>query len=344
MCEMTLLYIYPGDLNKSKASVYQSRQQIESFALKCDVICVSFGDARNNIDVVHKVFKSTLLYYFEALKVGKKANVVYSRSPLMLLPFIIGKKKLALELHSNPADHKFIYRVAFSLLKKIPKVHVITITESLAKDLDGVSVRLVAPDSALIVADVKPNSVKSRLVLGYIGGYSEGKGLDTLADLSLRLDYSRFELIVAGLSRDLALELGYCFHKNVDFFGYVERSDLDSFMSRIDIGLVPNKARVYGSGDEFVNIGKYTSPMKLFEYMAYRKLIVASDLDVLKEVLCDDNAFFFCPGDENSLLKVLDDIAINRAESFYKEATAYRDFLVKYSQEVRTKNILSILC
>lgn len=341
---MRILYIYPGDLTKKKASVYQSLQQIKSFDRYCDVSCVSFKAAPGEIDLDCSVFSNTRAFFLNAWSLSSKRDIIYSRSPLMLLPFIFSYKKLVLELHSNPDDHNIAYRVAFRLLRVFNKPTILTITESLANDMHGVNVRLVVPDSAPLVKGVKGYTQKSKLVIGYIGGHSKGKGLDTVQALSHILDYNTFDLVVAGLSRDLAVQLGYCFHEKVDFLGYVERSELNSVMSRIDIGLVPNKAQVYGSGDDFVNIGKYTSPMKLFEYMAYRKLIVASDLDVLKEVLSDDSAFFFHSGDENSLYKVLNYISNNRNDSFLREHEAYRQFSEKYSQDVRTRNILKILC
>ena len=36
------------------------------------------------------------------------------------------------------------------------------------------------------------------------------------------------------------------------------------------------------------DISKWTSPMKMFEYMSYKKAIIASDLPVLQEILKDN--------------------------------------------------------
>jgi glycosyltransferase involved in cell wall biosynthesis len=45
-----------------------------------------------------------------------------------------------------------------------------------------------------------------------------------------------------------------------------------------------------------------TSPLKLFEYMAARKAIVASDLPAIREVLTDElNGLLVAPGDADAL-------------------------------------------
>ena len=58
------------------------------------------------------------------------------------------------------------------------------------------------------------------------------------------------------------------------------------------IAVLPNRA---GSVSEF------TSPLKLFEYMASGCAIVVSDLPVLREILAEDEAAWFQPGDPKGL-------------------------------------------
>jgi glycosyltransferase involved in cell wall biosynthesis len=46
---------------------------------------------------------------------------------------------------------------------------------------------------------------------------------------------------------------------------------------------------------------RWTSPLKLFEYMAGGCAIVASDLPAIREVLAEDEALWVCPGDPEAL-------------------------------------------
>jgi glycosyltransferase involved in cell wall biosynthesis len=59
---------------------------------------------------------------------------------------------------------------------------------------------------------------------------------------------------------------------------------------------------VSGGGD---TVG-WMSPMKMFEYMASGRLIIASDLPVLHKVLDDGNALFAAPGDVAVWARALD--------------------------------------
>ena len=58
--------------------------------------------------------------------------------------------------------------------------------------------------------------------------------------------------------------------------------------------MLPNQKIVHPSGaDNFkknINISDFTSPLKLFEYMAHKKSIIASDLPVIREVLNEKNS------------------------------------------------------
>ncbi len=88
-----------------------------------------------------------------------------------------------------------------------------------------------------------------------------------------------------------------------------------------------------------VNIGSFTSPLKLFEYMAYGKAIVASDLPVLREVLNDQLAILVRPRDFDGWKE-----AIRKFCSASKRkqlgAAARRELEAKYSWKTRMENIL----
>ncbi len=87
----------------------------------------------------------------------------------------------------------------------------------------------------------------------------------------------------------------------------------------------------------------YTSPLKLFEYMASGVPIVASDLPSIKEILRhDENAWLVRPGDPLALAEgiriLLSDR--NRAESLAK--TAGKD-VRSYTWEARAAQIIELI-
>ena len=51
------------------------------------------------------------------------------------------------------------------------------------------------------------------------------------------------------------------------------------------------------AGSSGGNIAEVSSPMKMFEYMASGRVILTSDIPVLREVLNENNAVFYIPED-----------------------------------------------
>ena len=58
---------------------------------------------------------------------------------------------------------------------------------------------------------------------------------------------------------------------------------------------------------------KHTSPLKLFEYMASGRPIVASDLLSLREILTEQEAIFFKPDDPLDLALKIKEILVNQS-------------------------------
>ena len=72
--------------------------------------------------------------------------------------------------------------------------------------------------------------------------------------------------------------------KNLFFNEYIPYSKIQNKLKKIDVCILPYTNQVTVSGD-VGDISKYTSPLKLFDYMKLGKLILCSNLKVLNEVL-----------------------------------------------------------
>ena len=59
----------------------------------------------------------------------------------------------------------------------------------------------------------------------------------------------------------------------------------------MDILLMPYVSSITVAGN-VGDITKFTSPLKLFDYLAVGKMIITSDLEVLREIINSKNAFF----------------------------------------------------
>jgi len=195
----------------------------------------------------------------------------------------------------------------------------VTITRALA---DLLTERLGARDNVAVVPDgvrigsnrvwVPPPSTEPAVV-AYAGHLYAWKGVDVLLDALARVPPVR-GLIVGGheeepdLSRlrERARQLGIA--DRVEFTGLVAPSSVPDRLTRATIVVLPNLTSAISS--------RFTSPLKLFEYMAVGRAIVASDLPAIREVLRDCvNARLVQPGSAAELAGAIAALVADAAEA-----------------------------
>ena len=90
------------------------------------------------------------------------------------------------------------------------------------------------------------------------------------------------------------------------------------------------------------DIARWTSPMKLFEYMAAGLPIVASDFPVIREVLCDgENALLVDPADINAWCSRLNLLVENTEHAAKLGLQAKLDLEEKYTWAARAEQVLA---
>ncbi|SNS81616.1 Glycosyltransferase involved in cell wall bisynthesis [Noviherbaspirillum humi] len=140
--------------------------------------------------------------------------------------------------------------------------------------------------------------LQDKLVLGFTGFVREWHGMDKVIDLIAGdpADSARHLLIVGdGPIRqsleDQARRLAIA--DRVTFTGIVSRDEVARYVAAFDIALQPA-------------VVSYASPLKLFEYLALGKAVVAPDQQNIKEILEDNgNALLFDPNDSHGLAKAI---------------------------------------
>lgn len=179
------------------------------------------------------------------------------------------------------------------------------------------------------------------MTIVYIGSMLEGKGADTVIETA-NIDTSRNQYHIyggeAGQIEKLTARYGIK-NKNVVFHGYVPNAKVPQILEGCDIALLPNKEKIQiGQMD----IGKYTSPLKLFEYMAGGNVIIASDLPILREVLNENNCYFADAEAPESWYAKINYIKSHRKEAADKGENARKDVL-PYSWQERAARIIEII-
>jgi glycosyltransferase involved in cell wall biosynthesis len=125
-----------------------------------------------------------------------------------------------------------------------------------------------------------------KITIGYVGQLYQGRGIDLILKLAEKIKCAKF-VIIGGKSEDLRYWKSLTERRkieNVKFLGFIPNNQLPQKMREVDIFLMPHQKKVAPSGNKG-DIARFTSPMKMFEYMATGKPIVASNLPVLQEVL-----------------------------------------------------------
>lgn len=178
------------------------------------------------------------------------------------------------------------------------------------------------------------------VVVGYAGHLYPWKGVDVLLEALAKTPAIR-GLVIGGHERepDLArlraaaerLGIG----SRVTFTGLVPPAEVPALLRRATILVLPNPASAIST--------RYTSPLKLFEYMAAGRAIVASDLPSIREVLEDGvNALFVAPGDASALATAISLLASERELAAHLARAAF-DAAARYGWDRRAARLEPLL-
>lgn len=196
----------------------------------------------------------------------------------------------------------------------------VTITSALAAELTSTfgdrRALAVVPDGVRLDPDrrfVAP-PLRRPATIAYAGNLYPWKGVEVLLRALAELPDVR-GLVIGGhraeadLGRLEQLAHGLGLARRVTFTGPVEPPQVAARLDEADVLVLPNTAMAISA--------RYTSPLKLFEYLAAGKPIVASDLPALAEVLRHDrNAWLVTAGDSGALARgirtVVEDVELGR--------------------------------
>lgn len=181
--------------------------------------------------------------------------------------------------------------------------------------------------------------LKDKIILMYSGSFKTmgfEKGIKNILEALKILNDDNLVFMAVGGSDDdigyykkIAVDLGIDFQ--VLFFTRQSQNRLAVYQKASDILLMP-----------FPKIAHYEffmTPLKMFEYMAGQRPIIASDLPSIKEVLNNNNCIFCQPGDPADLADKIKQALNNPVLTEKISHQALRD-VYQYSWDKRTRKIL----
>lgn len=279
---------------------------------------------------------ATILY----LKWKRPDCIVYTRGEMLLfLEMFLSKKfPIFVETHIKPENFK-PYTRAFASCDGI-----IVVTREYSEELSGsLGIKkekiLIAPDGVDIQkfklqttkeeARKKLNLPVSGRIVVYTGSDLQWKGLDTLKEACDYLSQNVFVYFIGNI-KPCGKENG-----RMIFMGHQPYPQIPLWLAAADVLVLTGTTKSVISKN-------YTSPLKMFEYMAAGRPIVASDILSFRDVLNERNAILVKPDDPQALAMGIERAIEDTNLSNTLSMKASNDVL-HYSWENRTRDILNFI-
>ncbi len=290
---------------------------------------------------------SKLEFSLRAIKDIKKASFIYTRDALISIIAFAFSKPSIYELHKEPTliGLLLIYIQKQSIKKKSNrKIYICVISNALQKFLIkkfGVQKEFILvshdggkenknEENKKNIRKFFLHSNPEKIIL-HTGSAGQGRGIDL------------FEPILKNFPRIAILHIGGSIK---DINEYQKKNWTKKYSSRFVMKSHMNQQKLFEyqiSADLLIfpmtrKVKTYwcCSPLKIFDYMSTGKNIICSEIGSLKEILNDNETFFFDPDDEKSLLKATYD-GLNDPHT--KGHNAKQKFLKHFLWEHRAEKI-----
>ncbi|MDP3729380.1 MAG: glycosyltransferase family 4 protein [bacterium] len=268
----------------------------------------------------------------------------YTRDSFLLWTLNIFKKKIIYEAHNFP-NHPRVYAWQWKLASKI-----VVLTSYLKDEFKQYGIPeekiVIAPDGVdaeRFSISLSEKEARKQLslpedvpIILYTGHLYEWKGAHVLADALEYVKKPYCMIFVGGTEEDFNLFIkNYAKYSHIQFIGHQFYITIPLWLRAATIVVLPNT--------DTTSISKYyTSPLKLFEYMAAQKPIVASDIPSLREVLNDKNALLVAPNDSQALARGITLLLEDEQKRNAFALQAYTD-VQQYTWHKRAERILHSL-
>ena len=303
-------------------------------------------------------YLQSLLFFLKlAFKKINKNAIIYTRNPELVWFFNLRGKKTVYECHDWFGKKK---KIALRFLRKCD--YIITTNNYIKKEFikhgfennilvapNGVNLEIfninISKEEAIKKLNIDENfkkKISDKKILLYTGSFRTmgvDKGIDEVLQALKKLNNKNIIFAaVGGNEKDInyyknfAKDIGVA--KICEFIGRHAQTELALWQKASDILLMPFPDKAH--------YRYFMTPLKIFEYMAAKRPIIASDLPSILEILNDKNAFFCKPGDVDSLGEKINYVLNNKEETRVKAEQASEDVL-KYSWNKRAEKIINFI-
>ncbi len=193
------------------------------------------------------------------------------------------------------------------------------------------------PDGVLNREITKKYGLKDKIVLGFVGGFVKWHNLEFLVQVFKEIVSEKkrsINLMLVGQGSEKAKIEKFVYDNQlntyVNFIGNVAHKEVSIYIKLMDICIIPHS-------------NEYRSPIKMFEYMAMGKAIVAPGLEPIEDIITNEvNGVLFRVGNKNSLKKCLLDLINNNQKRRRLGEEARNTVLAKYLWKHNAQKVLEI--
>ncbi len=280
----------------------------------------------------------------------KKYDLCYTRDVNFLGACLNKNLKTIYESHNFRIHHgskwldSFLKRKLHRCTKKPNFIRLISISQNLSNYWsdygidkqklstlhDGFSANKYKKEYTISEARAMLNISQDLFIAAYTGNLYPNRGVGILIELAKYFPQVNFYIIGGPKKFIPELKSKSSSLKNIYFIGPVpfEEIHLYQFAANVNLGIWSEKVPTIN----------YCSPLKIFEYMAVNRPVVAMGFKTIKEVLRDgENAYISEPGDIEDLKAKLK----NAIDDGNEAITCRTEALQKYSWEKRAEKVLS---
>ena len=288
----------------------------------------------NNFVLLNFVIR--IIFALKILSKKTEKNALFlSRSIIFSLIACLFSKKIILELHHEITG---ISKIIYWLLKKlnlIENLKYIFLSSNLNYIYKINKEKYLVLDDAVNLADFnKKKGIKYKKTCVYVGSFFEGKGIEQIFRLAKKNKKTFFHIY--GEKKYLRKNKK---EKNIKIFDYVNYSKIPSIISRYEVALMPYQRKVRGRGSMWLQ--KYMSPLKMFDYMAAKMIIIASNLKVYNHILKNNfNCILVNVNEDEKWSKAIRLAFKKNYKNRYLRENAYKT-VKKYTWDKRCKKIIN---
>ncbi|MEM7100812.1 MAG: glycosyltransferase family 4 protein [Pseudomonadota bacterium] len=331
--DITLSCYIESDDQESIFVAYEASPQIKLFDI-----------GTTGVAGLRRIFRTFV--YRKIAASNRRFDLIYSRDIYSLIGALSSGIPCIFEAHTPPRtrlDHHAFHYVS----KHRSFARLVVITQAL-KDAFLEQYDYLTPEQIVVAhdgADLPNPDVKSANLgrdnvpqLGYVGSLKPGKGAEIVCELAGSLPEYDFHIVGGEVHQVDALRDAYP-HTNLTLHGHVSHAEVNKYLKALDVALFPMQSSVIVSGG--TDIAKWTSPLKLFEYMAAGKPIVASDFSVIREILTSEtNALLVPATDMQQWQLAIQKLCGSDALSKKLGTQAHHDLSSRYTWQVRSANVI----